>query len=213
MLQPLVVESNPGGAVSIALGGIGQVEPTLSPPFYDVSIVEFGQSVVQQFVMTNGGAPPLQISSLRLDQVFGTGFSIDSTTCSGTLDTGASCEIDVRFTPAAFGQDSGALTMVTDHGTLSTEANWVMGYGAARLTVVLAGTGTGRVVSDGGGNPNIDCGTTCTGLNASSQTWRLTATPDAGSVFAGWSIPACGTSPVCDVPLSTMPTTVTATFN
>src|SRR5262249_35931987 len=83
----LVVEAAPGGALPIALGGVGEVEPPLSPPFYDFSIVEFGQSVVQQFVMTNGGAPPLQIESLTLAQVFGTGFTIESTTCSGTLNT------------------------------------------------------------------------------------------------------------------------------
>ena len=54
----------------------------------------------------------------------------------------------------------------------------------ANLTVTKLGTGTGTVTS----NPvGIDCGTDCTEYYKIGTEVTLTATPDAGSVFAAWS--------------------------
>jgi hypothetical protein len=75
------------------------------------------------------------------------------------------------------------------------------------LTVNKAGTGSGTVV--GGA---IDCGSACTAANlASGTTVTLTATPAAGSTFAGWSGACTGTGS-CVVSM-TADRTVTATFN
>ena len=52
-----------------------------------------------------------------------------------------------------------------------------------RLSVARVGTGSGRVASDWIG---IDCGLDCEQLYTDRLPVRLTATPDAGSVFAGW---------------------------
>jgi hypothetical protein len=52
-----------------------------------------------------------------------------------------------------------------------------------RLSVKQAGTGSGRVASDWIG---IDCGVDCEQLYTDHLPVRLTATPNAGSVFAGW---------------------------
>jgi hypothetical protein len=52
------------------------------------------------------------------------------------------------------------------------------------LTVTKTGTGTGTATSD---QPGIDCGTDCSEVYASGTPVRLTATPDAGSTFVGWS--------------------------
>ena len=56
------------------------------------------------------------------------------------------------------------------------------------LTVTRGGTGSGTVA---GGT--ISCGTTCTATYASGTTVTLTATPAAGSRFAGWSGACTGT--------------------
>jgi hypothetical protein len=71
---------------------------------------------------------------------------------------------------------------------------------AKHLTVQKAGNGTG-VVQDG--SHAIDCGPTCSGEFIQGQTVTLTATPDSGSVFSGWSGDACtGTGPTCSVPVN-----------
>jgi len=53
-----------------------------------------------------------------------------------------------------------------------------------RLSIRISGSGSGRVASNGG---EIDCGTTCSTSFTPGQVFQLTATPAAGSMFAGWS--------------------------
>jgi hypothetical protein len=77
------------------------------------------------------------------------------------------------------------------------------------LSVVMAGTGTGVVISTPSG---ILCGTTCSGTFASGTAVPLTATPETGSTFAGWSGGGCTGSGTCTVTV-TSTTAVTATFN
>jgi uncharacterized repeat protein (TIGR01451 family) len=76
------------------------------------------------------------------------------------------------------------------------------------LTVTKAGTGSGMVTSSPAG---IDCGATCSASFASGTTVTLTATPDAGSTFTGWSGACTGTGP-CTVTMD-QDRAVTATFD
>ena len=55
---------------------------------------------------------------------------------------------------------------------------------AGRLTVTKVGTGSGTVTSAPSG---IDCGPNCNQIYATGTAVTLTATPDAGSTFMGWS--------------------------
>lgn len=75
------------------------------------------------------------------------------------------------------------------------------------LTVVLAGGGPGRVVSEPAG---IDCGDDCTVTGVSDESVTLTATDTADSIFSGWSGACTGKGP-CTVMLDA-DKTVTATF-
>jgi len=80
---------------------------------------------------------------------------------------------------------------------------------AIALSVALAGTGSGVVISTQAG---ILCGTTCSATYGSGTVVTLTATPATGSTFAGWSGSSCtGTTSTCTATV-TAPTTVTATF-
>jgi hypothetical protein len=79
--------------------------------------------------------------------------------------------------------------------------------GNRALSVVKAGTGTGKVTSSPAG---VDCGATCSFEFAVLSRITLTATPDAGSSFSGWSGPCAGTGP-CEVKL-TEAMSVTAAF-
>jgi len=66
------------------------------------------------------------------------------------------------------------------------------------LTVTRAGSGGGTVVSAPDG---IDCGTGCTASFGRSSEVTLTAAPDSGSIFQGWTgdCASCGTSRDCTV--------------
>ncbi|MEK6699124.1 MAG: hypothetical protein AABZ10_08800 [Nitrospirota bacterium] len=80
---------------------------------------------------------------------------------------------------------------------------------SSTLTVTKSGTGSGTITSSPAG---INCGTTCTAEYMQGTIITLTATPDAGMIFDGWSGGGCsGTASTCTVTLSA-DTTVTATF-
>ncbi|MER2562694.1 MAG: hypothetical protein ABTQ32_18350 [Myxococcaceae bacterium] len=93
--------------------------------------------------------------------------------------------------------------------TLSAATEVVATFAGAPipLTVTRAGSGSGTVSSMPTG---IDCGTTCTASFPPATTVTLAATPDASSIFTGWS-GACSGMTTCTVPLM-VASTVTATF-
>jgi List-Bact-rpt repeat protein len=81
---------------------------------------------------------------------------------------------------------------------------------ARQVTVQKTGTGTGLVQSS---TPAIDCGPTCSGRLLQGESLTLTATPDAGSTFSGWSGGPCqGSGPTCSFSVAG-DASVTAEFN
>ena len=76
------------------------------------------------------------------------------------------------------------------------------------VTVTRAGSGTGNVTSAPVG---IACGATCSGNFAAGSGVTLTAAPDAGSSFAGWSGDCAGTGLTCNLTIDGAKA-VTATF-
>ncbi len=130
------------------------------------------------------------------------------TTCSSLFDPGTTVALTPTPAPGAVfigwsGDCSGAgsctVTMDADRSVAAT-----FGF---ELTVSLAGVGTGRVTSTPSG---IDCGSTCAGAFASGTPVTLTATPDPGMEFAGWS-GACSGTGSCVVTMDAAQS-VTATF-
>ena len=201
------------GSASLALSGSGVAAPDLdtSPPFFDFGVVEFGSAAQATLSIQNSGTD-LVINSIAIGNPIGAGFSVASTTCGGALAAGSACTIVTQFIPTAFGQNGANLTVQTDHGPYAIGTNWLMGYGGARLTVVP--TGTGNVTSDGGGNPDIDCGVACSGLFTDGPNHTLTESTDGQ--FLGWGSDgsACGVSESCAVTLSTSKATIVqATFS
>ena len=97
-----------------------------------------------------------------------------------------------------------ALTMTADHEVTATFEPLVPAYA---LSVTKAGNATGRVTSD---QPGIDCGVTCSVQYLENATVVLTAVPDSGFAFAGWT-GACSGTGVCTVTMSAA-RAVTATF-
>jgi hypothetical protein len=91
--------------------------------------------------------------------------------------------------------------------TVATTVTAKFTLGSNSLTVTKSGTGTGTVTSSPAG---INCGPACSFPFTNGTTVILTATPDAGSTFAGWS-GACSGTGTCSI-LIGAPVTATATF-
>jgi len=131
-------------------------------------------------------------------------------TCSASFP--ANTQVTLTATPATnyfFGGWSGSCTgtsacTITLTAAASVSATFNAGDG---LTVSLAGTGTGTVMSSTGG---INCGTVCSASFAPNTVVTLSETPASGSTFAGWSGACTGTG-ACSVTI-TGSSAVTATF-
>ena len=96
---------------------------------------------------------------------------------------------------------SNCCSQTNNNGSVTVTAN--------TLTVVPAGSGSGKVTSDIAG---IDCGATCSAPYSSGTAVKLTAVPSAGSIFVSWSGGGCAGIGNCTVTMNA-DITVTATFN
>jgi uncharacterized repeat protein (TIGR02543 family) len=98
---------------------------------------------------------------------------------------------------------------VTDNsgGTAADSVSLPVAVPQFTLTVTKQGTGTGSVTGTG-----INCGTDCTEPYNSGTVVTLTATPNSGSAFAGWSGDCTGSTPTTQITMNADKTCV-ATFN
>ena len=138
--------------------------------------------------------------------------------CSGRIWTGVQSGstwsgtqlIDTAMQITSFGEDEDGELYVVHYGSGSngTVQRVVDTNQAFLLTVSRAGAGTGTVSGPAG----INCGSACSATFGAGAVVTLTATPAAGSVFAGWSGGGCSGTGSCVVTVSAA-TTVTATFS
>ena len=135
-------------------------------------------------------------------------------TCSSPFVSGTSVTLTATApTGSTFGGWSGSgcsgtgtcVVAMTQNRAVTATFNAV----PSTLTVTKAGGGTGTVTSNPAG---INCGNTCSAPFPTGSSVTLTATPSAGSVFAGWSGGGCGGTGTCTTVMATSQTVV-ATFS
>ena len=140
-------------------------------------------------------------------------------TCSANYSAGATVTLTAApnsgstFDGWSGGGCTGTATTctVTIVSAATVTANFITtGAPTYTLTVSDSGSGLGGVISSDG---KINCGATCSASYSSGTQVTLTATPNSGYTFAGWSGGVCsGTSTSCTVTMSA-DVTATATFN
>ncbi len=142
-------------------------------------------SPAQPVSLTNTGSAALTLSSLAISGDFG-----ETNTCGGMVAAGATCSINVTFTPSAIGTRTGSLT-ITDSATGSPQSITLSGTGtAATLTFApssltlpsqfLATTSTAMTVTVTANGSVAFTSIAVTGVNSSD----FAATNTCGSALA-----------------------------
>jgi hypothetical protein len=126
-----VVSNAASSPNTVPLSGTGVAAPTgpaasLSPPTLTFASQVVGtSSAAQALTLTNVGGSTLTIASIAVSGDFS-----QANGCAATLAAGASCTINVTFTPTLIGPRSGAVT-VTSNGTGSPNTAGLNGTGVA----------------------------------------------------------------------------------
>ena len=130
-----------------------------------------------------------------------------TTGCSNLFTQGATVTLIAK--PASghafggWGKSCSGLGSCTLKMSVAREVSALFRKGPFTITISSAtsGSGSGRVRSQSGLTPAINCVITngnpattgCSARYPANTTLTLTATPDAGFIFAGWREPSCGT--------------------
>lgn len=188
--------------------------PTAPQPFTGSLDVSFADQIVSRTLLGNG----LAFFTLAVVRHGSDGVTVASapagidcgSACSARFPGGSSVMLTVTLGRRVVLDTWTGCDVVTGPQctvTLTSDRNvTVVTEALAALAVTKSGNGGGMVVSTPAG---IQCGATCVAQFGDATSVTLTATPDTGSVFTGWSL--CeGTAP-CTTTL-TVPRLVTATF-
>ena len=220
-------------ATSVVLTGTDGVKVTLTATGGKETVVPIATATYTATASGPGGTITAKVTVTVTDTTTG----ISLTANPMTITAGGSSKLTVIATNATTvtltGSNGSSYPMTATGGTVSVSPTSTTTYtataigaagptGAASemvkvtvtpansspvLTVTSAGTGAGTVTSTPAG---INCPQTCTANFPKGKAVVLTATPEAGTTFAGWSGPCTGLG-TCNLTLEAS-TTVTPTF-
>jgi hypothetical protein len=113
----------------VTLTGTGvQAAATLNPTSFTFGTVARRSSSSTTFTLTNSGTSLLTINSISIGGANANQFSIPSRTCGNSLGVGASCTIDVQFSPNNRGTYNATL-QVSDNAPNSPQTATLTGTG------------------------------------------------------------------------------------
>ncbi|MGA7854287.1 MAG: choice-of-anchor D domain-containing protein [Candidatus Acidiferrales bacterium] len=233
-------QTNLGFTATVLSNGVGGIAIYGQPPSggADLAVtmtaptsVQQGANIVYNLTVVNNG--PLAATGVTLTASIANSLPVglSPTNCSSTAvngNTNITCSLgnipSGQSVPATFTMTptvtSGTIVatasvagaqpdpnLTNNTATASTTINSTQTF---TLTVTESGAGSGTVVST---NPpdNIMCPTTCSASFNAGTVVTLSATPNSGSVFSGWSGACTNTSGTCTVTMS-QAQGVTATF-
>lgn len=203
-----------GTALSFNLSGTGMAGGStlgLSPQAVEFSEVDVGIASSVTFTVTNKGTGPS--GQIQAQVVGASSFQVVNNTCANmSLGAQGQCTFVLMFAPTTFGVANATVTVQSESGGAASASVIGRGQDRVQLAVQFAGTGTGSVSA---------AGTTCANSNPCSISvvrtdanappkLDVTAVPNAGSQFAGWS-GDCSGSGSCAVVMDSNHT-VTANF-
>ena len=184
----------------------------------DPSSYHFGEtregisSPPKVFKITNLGSEALRIDGTTITGPSASEFIEQNDHCSmNSISSLGSCSLQVSFLPGSGGTKSASLAIYSNDLSQNPFVVTLTGIGLEQhnLDVKKMGTGTGRVTSSPAG---IDCGADCHEPFAPGTAITLTASPNAGSDFIGWSGCSKTQGQTCSVNIDA-DTVVTATFD
>jgi phospholipase C len=202
-------------------GGAVSVSPT-SGTTYTATATGAGGTASASVTITittgsTSGAPTVTITANPTSITKGSSTVMTVTAKNATAVTITGTNGSKRTTAAGGGSITASPTSTTTYtatatgsgGTASASVTITVGTTSSpiQLAVNSAGSGAGTLTSSPAG---IDCPGSCTASFAKGTAVVLTATPDSGSTFLGWSGPCTGTA-TCNLTLGAN-TTATATF-
>lgn len=199
-------------AALLACGDSGPTESSSPLLETNPASLDFGVLAVDAWsgllvvTVENAGTAALDEPIVSITGPASADFAVDSSTssCPGAaLAIGATCTLEVSFQPTTGGARDATLE-IRGEGTDGVRVS-LAGTGAGLVTAERTGTGSGVIASEPSG---ILCGDACAANFAVPVS--LTATPDEGSYFTGWSGACTGTGE-CVVPVGES-ATVTAAF-
>jgi len=185
------IAATPGGEITRDLTGDG-----LQPGALDIieashdftKLAGDATPTTHTFTVKNTGQVPTGVPTPSITGTAAT-YSIQSTTCTAPLAAAATCSVVVKFDPATVGSKPATLVVTGSPG--GSDSATLSGIGVAHVAITKIGNGTGMVTSNMTG---INCGSACT-ADFSATPVTLTAVPDTGVNFMGWTGDCNGTMP------------------
>ena len=173
------------------------------PPSNQFGTVKEGSlSSPQVVTVTNKGIRDLVMGVVSMTGQNANEFVVQSNGCSSqTVPPDGSCTVQVAFSPTSGGAKGADLSIASNDPDQNPFLLPLGGTGIEQysLTVIKAGSGSGKVTDTLGG---IDCGADCSKLYAPGTVVALKALPDVESVFGGWSGCTSSFGSTCRVTMS-----------